>query len=80
MTSLAKIPPPKPSRVYPRERLYAALDTARDRPVIWISAPPGVGKTTLIVSYLAVRKVRWYHLDGGDAAARAAVPGYLLYL
>jgi DNA-binding SARP family transcriptional activator len=45
------------------------LDRARKRPVIWINAPPGFGKTTLVTSYLRTRKLRslWYQLDEGDS-------------
>ena len=38
-------------------------------PVIWISAPAGSGKTTLVASYLEARSLPrlWYKIDIGDA-------------
>ncbi len=52
----------------PRERLFALFDGARQRKVVWLSGPPGAGKTTLVVSYLDARKLRsiWYQLDASD--------------
>ncbi len=63
------------------------LDKCRTRPVIWITGPPGSGKTALVSSYLDVHKLPclWYQVDQGDAdiasffyymglAAQKAVP------
>ena len=68
-TQLAKISCPQVHGVLLRERLFACLDKARDHPVIWISAPPGAGKTTTVVSYLETRKIDglWYQADSDDA-------------
>lgn len=66
--------PPKITRPllrgsYPRERLFRLLDEARDRPVVWISGPPGCGKTTLISGYVESRRLPcvWYRVDNEDA-------------
>ena len=66
---LAKIAPPRLAGVYQRKRLFKALDHARQHPVVWIAAPGGYGKTTLIGSYLKARKLPtlWYQLDDSDA-------------
>ncbi|MDF0666835.1 MAG: BTAD domain-containing putative transcriptional regulator [Nitrospira sp.] len=68
-TSLAKLHPPRLPAIVERPRLYRLLDRARKRPVIWINAPPGFGKTTLVASYLRVRKILplWYQVDEGDS-------------
>ncbi len=52
-----------------RPRLFQLLDRARRRPVTWIAAPAGSGKTTLVASYLKTRRlpVLWYRLDESDA-------------
>lgn len=64
----AKITRPKLSVVYPRKRLFRLLDDFRKRPVTWVVAPPGAGKTTAVASYLGVRKLPhvWYRIDEGD--------------
>jgi LuxR family maltose regulon positive regulatory protein len=67
--SVAKIAPPRIASAFPRPRLFRLLDHARGRSVIWISAPAGFGKTTLVASYLAARKIPglWYQIDAGDS-------------
>lgn len=68
-TQLAKLTPPMISDVYPRTRLFARLGKSREKPVAWISAPGGSGKTTVVASYLQefARPVLWYQVDEGDA-------------
>ncbi len=88
-TSLAKITRPKLSGIYGRERLFRLLDQGRRKPVIWVAAQAGSGKTTLAASYLDARKLPclWYQADAGDGdiasffyymsrAAKKAAPRY----
>ena len=67
--ALAKTTRPTLSSALPRERLFRLLDDARASPAIWITGPPGSGKTTLAASYLALRKPvsLWYQIDASDA-------------
>src|SRR5262249_18050218 len=39
-----------------------------EQPLLWVVAPPGSGKTTLVASYIDARKLHsaWYQLDPGD--------------
>jgi len=69
MVHLAKLTPPRLPAIVERPRLYRLLDRARKRPIVWINAPPGFGKTTFVASYLRTRKLRslWYQLDEGDS-------------
>ena len=64
----AKTAPPVLPQVLPRERLFRLLDEARQRPVVWIAAPAGSGKTTLVGSWLQERRLPalWYHMDARD--------------
>lgn len=85
--SIAKITRPVLAGSSPRNRLFRLVDRARKRQVVWVSGPPGSGKTTLVSSYIAARRLPglWYRLDEGDAdpatffhylglAARRAAP------
>ena len=67
--SLAKTTRPSLAGIIPRDRLYRRLDEALGSSVIWMTGPPGCGKTTLAASYLEQRKPAslWYQLDEGDA-------------
>jgi LuxR family transcriptional regulator, maltose regulon positive regulatory protein len=66
---LVKLTRPKLYGVLPRPRLFTLLDEAATRPIVWLSAAPGAGKTTLVASYLEARRRRhlWYQLDSADA-------------
>lgn len=67
-TTLAKVTRPAFDRVYPRERLFAQLKAACQRPLVWVKGPPGSGKTTLVSSFLDTLDMPhvWYHVDEGD--------------
>lgn len=69
MKALAKLTRPSPEGIFPRKRLFRRLNQARTRPVIFITAPPGSGKTSLVTSYLKDRKLPclWYQVDASDA-------------
>ena len=66
---LSKLARPKAACLLKRPRLFEILDEARQRPAIWISTPPGFGKTSLISSYLSQRNLEglWYRIDEEDA-------------
>jgi LuxR family maltose regulon positive regulatory protein len=66
---LAKLTPPRLSQVFLRTRLFERItDALASHPVIWIGAPAGAGKTTLVTSYLQEQSVRplYYSVDAGD--------------
>jgi ATP/maltotriose-dependent transcriptional regulator MalT/DNA-binding SARP family transcriptional activator len=64
----AKITPPRLGTHHPRAEIFRRLDAARRRPIVWVMAPAGAGKTVVAASYLAARKARhlWYQVDAGD--------------
>lgn len=68
-TILAKISRPFLTGAVIRERLFTLLDGGSTKPVTWLSASGGSGKSTLVASYLDSRKLPciWYHCDEGDA-------------
>lgn len=69
MTPLAKISLPQLQQPFARERLFERLDASPRPSALWVCAPPGAGKTTLVASYLSARGRRalWYRVDEGDA-------------
>jgi ATP/maltotriose-dependent transcriptional regulator MalT/two-component SAPR family response regulator len=65
---LAKITRPVFTGIFPRKRLFQHIKKCRDRPITYITAPPGSGKTTLVASYLDFIKAPclWYQVDKTD--------------
>jgi len=65
---LAKLTRPRLYGTVPRTRLFGEIDRRRDRPALWVCAPPGAGKTTLVASYSEARESGgiWYQVDSGD--------------
>jgi len=66
--SIAKITRPNLQNIYLRDNFFSILDSCLDKPVIWITAPPGAGKTTLVSSYIESRNLGclWYQVDKRD--------------
>jgi ATP/maltotriose-dependent transcriptional regulator MalT/DNA-binding SARP family transcriptional activator len=67
--ALAKISRPRLHDVLARTRLLGLLDKALKRPIVWLSAQPGSGKTALVASLLEQRQRTgiWYQVDADDA-------------
>ena len=51
-----------------RERLFARLDAVHSCRCIWLWAPAGAGKTSLVSSWVEARRLpcAWYQVDPGD--------------
>ena len=68
VASASKISAPEVSGTVERERLFRLLDRGLGKPVVWVAAPAGSGKTTLVSGWLHRRRTAcvWYRLDAGD--------------
>ena len=68
---LAKLTAPTLPVLVPRKRLFRLLDRACRHKVVWVTAIPGSGKTSLVASYLRERRYPslWIQLDEGDSDA-----------
>src|SRR4029453_2923977 len=66
---LPKFSRPRLYAVVKRERLFKALDEARAHPIVFVAAPPGAGKSTLVASYVESRRAPglWFQADVGDS-------------
>lgn len=66
---ITKITRPVLTGIFQRTRLFQEIESGRNRPVIWVSGPPGSGKTTLVASFIEAQEIPclWYRLDEGDA-------------
>lgn len=74
----AKLSKPVLHRPLLRERLFTRLDTTAGVPILWLAAPAGSGKTTLVASYLGTRAIdtHWLHLDPGDTDPATLFHGF----
>lgn len=68
-TTLGKLSPPRLGRVIGRDRLFGEIEQYSAAPGLWIAGPPGIGKTTLVATYLDTHSLPclWLQLDSGDA-------------
>jgi LuxR family transcriptional regulator, maltose regulon positive regulatory protein len=67
--TLGKLRPPRLGRVFGRDRLFEQLDASAAAPGLWVFGPPGIGKTTMVATYLSARAIPclWLQLDASDA-------------
>jgi LuxR family maltose regulon positive regulatory protein len=63
-----KLTAPSGAGLIARPRLFERLDQAGGRGVVWVCAPPGAGKTSLLSTWLQarVRFPLWYRIDPDD--------------
>jgi ATP/maltotriose-dependent transcriptional regulator MalT len=67
-SAIAKIARPAGSDLLRRDRLFDLMDRARGGQLLWVSAPGGAGKTSLVASWIEARGLRslWISIDPGD--------------
>ena len=60
---------PSAERLFERPRLFDAIDEQRGARIVWITAPAGSGKSSLLAAYVRGRQLRslWYQVDESDA-------------
>lgn len=63
-----KITVPDVSGLLPREHLYKRLDGAASGRLVWLAAPAGTGKTSVLAGWIQSRNwpALWYQIDAGD--------------
>ncbi|MBF0456666.1 MAG: winged helix-turn-helix domain-containing protein [Nitrospirae bacterium] len=63
-----KIRPPYLHNVVERKRCFHIINSALSKPILWVSAPAGAGKTTLVASYINHMSIPaiWYNIDERD--------------
>jgi ATP/maltotriose-dependent transcriptional regulator MalT len=68
---LAKLTRPATAAAYARLRLFEAFEKPDAAPVVWLTGPPGCGKTTLVGDYTTRRGIDslWYQVDRPTDAA-----------
>ena len=73
-TRPSKLVAPQIGGLVARQRLFREIEQALPKGIVWITAPPGAGKTSLAATWLysgrsAARHghALWYHIDGTDA-------------
>jgi len=64
-----KISRPELRDILPRKRLFRLIDESLSSPALWVSGPPGAGKTSLIYSYTVKKRfpTLWYQADETDS-------------
>ena len=80
-SQIAKINPPDVQSVLKRERVFSILAHACGKPIVWVSAPAGSGKTILVASFLKALHIPcvWYRMVAhGSLAHKMARAAYYI--